>query len=73
LYSGLGLEGGHVYDRIDTVPDSALCGISVYIGGRTPLVTLAIRVGKATGAWALAITLGTPVGSGSILDRPLFR
>src|SRR5215469_1465734 len=73
LYSGLGLEGGHVYDRIDTVSDSALYGISVYIGGRTPVGTLVVGVGKATGAWAFAITLGTPVGSGSILDQPLFR
>ena len=43
------------------------------IGGRTPVGTLVVGVGKATGAWAVAITLGTPVGSGSILDQPLFR
>jgi hypothetical protein len=41
--------------------------------GRTPIGTLTIGVGKATGAWAGWVTLGTPVGSGSILDRPLFR
>src|SRR5215469_11587136 len=73
LYSGVGLEGGHVYQRIDSVPASALYGVSGYIGGRTPVGTLVVGVGKATGAWAFAITLGTPVGSGSILDQPLFR
>ena len=42
-----------MYDRIDTVPDSTLYGISVYIGGRTPVGTRAVGVGNATGAWPL--------------------
>ena len=73
LYSGFGVEGGHVYERVDPVPDAGLYGVSGYIGGRTPIGTLTIGVGKATGAWAGWVTLGTPVGSGSILDHPLFR
>ncbi|MBV8404258.1 MAG: hypothetical protein JO203_08690, partial [Gammaproteobacteria bacterium] len=73
LYSGFGVEGGHVYERIDRVADGALYGISAYLGGRTPLGTLTIGVGKATGAWAGWVTLGTPVGSGSILDHSMFR
>ena len=73
LYSGVGVEGGHVYDRVDPVPDGGLYGISGYIGGRTPIGTLTIGVGKATGTWAGWVTLGTPVGSGSILDHPIFR
>jgi NTE family protein len=73
LYSGFGVEGGHVYDRIDPVPNGALYGVSGYLGGRTPLGTVTIGVGKATGAWAGWVTLGTPVGSGSILDNAMFR
>ena len=73
LYGGIGLEGGHVYDRIDPVPDGALYGISGYIGGRTPIGTLTLGFGKATGTWGGWITIGTPVGSGSILDHPIFR
>ena len=73
LYGGLGLEAGHVRDRIDSVADGDLYGISAYIGGRTPVGTLTIGVGKATGAWAGWVTIGTPVGSGSILDQPIFR
>jgi NTE family protein len=73
LYSGVGVEGGHVSDRVDQVPDGELYGISGYIGGRTPIGTLTIGVGKATGTWAGWVTLGTPVGSGSILDHPIFR
>jgi len=73
LYGGLGVEGGHVYERVDTVPDGSLYGVSVYIGGRTPVGTVTVGVGKTTGSWAGWITLGTPVGSGSILDHPIFR
>lgn len=73
LYGGVGLEGGHVYDRVDPVPDGELYGISAYIGGRTPVGTLTLGFGKATGTWGGWITIGTPVGSGSILDHPIFR
>jgi NTE family protein len=73
LYGGLGVEAGHVRDRVDPVPNGDLYGISGYLGGRTPIGTLTIGVGKTTGSWAGWVTLGTPVGSGSILDRPIFR
>jgi len=73
LYGGLGLEAGHVRDRVDPVPNGDLYGISGYLGGRTPIGTLTIGVGKATGSWAGWVTLGTPVGSGSMLDQPIFR
>jgi len=73
LYGGVGLEGGHVWNRIDPVADGDLYGFSVYLGGRTPLGTVTLGFGKATGAWAGWLVLGTPVGRGSILDHPLFR
>ncbi|HEY1873418.1 MAG TPA: patatin-like phospholipase family protein [Steroidobacteraceae bacterium] len=73
LYGGLGVEGGHVYERVDPVSDGTLYGVSGYIGGRTPLGTVTLGVGKTTGSWAAWVTLGTPVGSGSILDHPIFR
>jgi NTE family protein len=73
LYGGLALQGGRAYDRVDPAPDEALYGVSAYFGGRTPIGTFAVGVGKATNAWAIWITLGTPVGTGSILEEPLFR
>ena len=73
LYAGLGLQGGYVYERIDPVPDGAVYGVSTYIGGRTPIGTLTLGVGKATGSWSAWLTLGAPVGSGTILNQPLFR
>jgi NTE family protein len=73
LYGGLGLQGARVYDRVDPVANGTLYGVSGYLGGRTPIGTLTVGVGKATGDWAAWLTLGTPVGTGSILNEPLFR
>jgi NTE family protein len=73
LYGGVALQGGRVYERVDPVPDGSLYGMSTYLGGQTPIGTLTIGVGMASGAWAGWITLGNPVGGGSILNQPLFR
>jgi NTE family protein len=73
LYGGFSLEGARVYERVDPVPDGALYGISAYFGGRTPIGTLTFGLGRATGSWAGWITLGTPTGTGSILNQPMFR
>ena len=73
LYGGVGVEGGYVADRIDPVPDGGLYGISGYIGGRTPVGTLTIGVGKATGTWADGSRSERPLAQGrfSISDFPL--
>jgi NTE family protein len=73
LYGGIRLQGARVADRVDPVPAGPLYGVSGYLGGRTPIGTATIGVGKVTGAWAAWLTLGTPIGAGSILDQPLFR
>jgi NTE family protein len=73
LYGGIGLQGAHVYERVDPVANGSLYGVSAYVGGRTPIGTLTLGVGKATGSWSGWVTLGTSVGTGSILDQPLFR
>jgi NTE family protein len=73
LYGGFSLQGGQVYDRVDPVANGDLYSISTYLGGPTPLGALTLGVGKATGGWAGWLTLGTPVGGGSILNQPMFR
>jgi NTE family protein len=73
LYAGLGLEVGAVRERIDPVPSGYLYGISTYVGGRTPLGTLTFGVGAASHSWALWLSLGRPLGTGTILNQPLFR
>lgn len=73
LYGGIGLEVGSVHERIDPVPSGYLYGISTYFGGRTPLGTVTFGVGAASHSWALWLTLGRPLGTGTILNQPLFR
>jgi NTE family protein len=73
LYVGVGLQGAQVYDRVDPVPNGSLYGFSGFVGGRTPIGTLTVGLGKATGSWAAWVTMGTSVGTGSILNQPLFR
>jgi len=73
LYGGFSLQGGRVYDRVDPVADGDIYSVSTYLGGPTPVGTLTLGVGKATGGWAGWLTLGTPVGGGSILNQPMFR
>lgn len=73
LYGGIGIQGAGVYDRVDPVPNGKLFGVSGFIGGRTPLGVVAVGAGKATDSWAVWLTLGVPVGSGSILSEPMFR
>jgi NTE family protein len=73
LYGGMRLEGGRVYERIDPTPDGSIYGVSTYVGGRTPIGTLTVGIGWASGSRAGWITLGTPVGAGSILNQPMFR
>ena len=73
LYGGFKLEGGRVYQRVDSVPDGPLYGVSAFFGGRTPLGTLTFGAGWASRSTAFWLTLGTPVGGGSILNQPLFR
>ena len=51
----------------------ALLQYKTAMEARQQLGYLAVGLGKATGSWAGWITLGTPVGTGSILNQPLFR
>jgi NTE family protein len=73
LYGGLRLEGGRVYERVDPTPNGPIYGGSILLGGRTPIGTLTVGFGWANGSRAGWITLGTPVGRGSILNQPMFR
>jgi NTE family protein len=73
LFAGLGLQTGRVYQRLDHVPDGEVYGASVYLGGRTPVGTLTLGVGAATDSWSVWVSLGRPIGKGSILDNSLFR
>ena len=73
LYGGFALQAGRVYQRVDPVPDGTLYGGSLYIGGQTPIGALTLGAGVATNSWSMWLSLGRPIGNGSILDKGLFR
>ena len=73
LYGGFALQAGRVYQRVDPVPDGTLYGGSLYIGGQTPIGALTLGAGVATNSWSIWLSLGRPIGAGSILDKSLFR
>lgn len=73
LYGGFELQAGRLYQRVDPVPDGTVYGASMYVGGQTPVGALTFGVGAATNSWSLWLSLGRPIGKGSILDKSLFR
>ena len=73
LFAGLALQTGRLYQRLDSVPDGQIYSISGYLGGRTPVGTLALGTGFASSSWSVWVRLGRPIGKGSIMDKPLFR
>ncbi len=49
-------------------------GGSVYLVGRTPVGPLTLGLGgTSTNAWSVWLTVGRPVGQGTILERGIFR
>lgn len=73
IYAGFGLQAAGLYDRIDLVDDGTVYGASVYLGGPTPIGTFTVGVGVAEDTWGFWLSLGRPIGQGSILDDGLFR
>jgi NTE family protein len=74
LYVGVGLTGGQLYDRLDGGEDGELYGASVFLTGRTLFGPLTIGVGStSTDSWSLWLSVGRPVGHGTILERGVFR
>jgi NTE family protein len=80
IYLGAQLETGEI---ANWVPNSKLLsearlepiyGGSVYLAGRTMVGPLTLGIGAtSTEAWSLWLTVGRPVGQGTILERGIFR
>ena len=74
FYMGLGLTAGEVSDRIDGGEEGELYGASVFFTGRTLFGPLTVGVAKtSTDSWSLWLSVGRPVGHGTILERGVFR
>jgi NTE family protein len=74
LYAGVRIVGGAVYDRIDDGRTGDIYGGSVYLTGRTRVGPLTLGVGgTSTDSWSVWLSVGRPVGHGTILERGIFR
>ncbi len=73
IYGGFGLQAAGLYDRLDEVDDGEVYGLTGYLGGPTPIGTLTIGASGAKDSWGVWLSLGRPIGHGSILEEGLFR
>ena len=49
IYAGFGVQAAGLYDRVDPVDDGEVYGLSAYLGGPTPIGTLVLGAGVASG------------------------
>lgn len=73
IYAGFGLQAAGLYDRVDPVEDGEVYGASAYLAGPTPIGTFTMGVGATSDELSVWVSLGRPIGKGSILDDGLFR
>jgi NTE family protein len=73
IYGGIGLTAAGLNDRVDRIADGEVYSVSTYVGGPTPIGTFIVGIGGAADSWGFWLSLGRPVGKGSILDQGLFR
>jgi hypothetical protein len=73
IYGGFGLQAAGLYERLDAVDDGEVYGLTGYLGGPTPIGTLTIGASGAKDSWGVWLSLGRPIGHGSILEEGLFR
>ena len=74
LYAGIGLSAGEIDDRIDAGDDGDIYGASVFLTGRTLVGPLTLGIGTtSTDSWSLWLSVGRPVGHGTILEKSIFR
>ena len=74
LYLGAGIAGGAIYNRVDEGETGEIYGGSLFLTGRTRVGPLTLGVGATTtDSWSLWLSVGRPVGHGTILERGIFR
>ncbi len=71
---GARVEAGHLYNRLDGLRDDDLYGGAIYLTGRTLVGPLTLGIaGTSTDSWSLWLSVGRPIGRGTILEKGIFR
>ncbi len=73
LYAGFSVYAAGLYDSFDGAEDDQVYGASAYLAGSTPIGSINLGLGYATDNAAIWLSIGKPVGRGSMLDDGLFR
>jgi NTE family protein len=74
LYTGVRLQVGQTYDRLDLVEEGEVYGGSVFITGRTQAGPFTLGIGAtSTDTYSVWLAVGRPIGHGTILERGIFR
>jgi NTE family protein len=74
IYAGIRLTAGAIHGRIDGGREGDIYGGSVYLAGRTLVGPLLLGVGMtSTDSYSLWLSIGRPVGHGTILEKGVFR
>ncbi len=73
IFAGFGVYAAGLYDRFDLTEDDEIYGASAYLAGSTPIGPISLGVGYTSDNTAIWLSIGKPVGRGSILDDGLFR
>lgn len=74
LYLGMRVVGGNVSDRFDDEQSNDIYGGAVFLSGRTLVGPLTLGFGITNDeSWSAWLSVGRPVGRGTILERGIFR
>ena len=74
LYMGFRVVGGGVSDRFDQEDSEDIFGGSIFLTGRTMVGPLTVGIGATTtDSWSAWLSVGRPVGRGTILERGVFQ
>ncbi len=73
IYGGFGLQVVGVSQRVDIDRPETILSAYSYLAGPTPLGTFTLGIAGASGEWNVWLSVGRPIGKGSIMDDPMFR
>jgi NTE family protein len=74
LYLGARVAAGEISDTFGDDERADIYGGSIFLTGRTLVGPLTLGIGATTtSSWSLWVSVGRPVGHGTILERGIFR
>jgi len=74
LYLGVRVAAGEITNVLGENGRSDIYGGSIFMTGRTIVGPLTLGIGAtSSNSWSLWVSVGRPVGSGTILERGIFR